>query len=71
VRRRVLLLGLATLHGLTITELKAILAHEYAHFSHRDTHYARFIHQVTLSIVQALGGMASAGGYLNYVNPFF
>jgi Zn-dependent protease with chaperone function len=71
VKRRVLTLGLSTMSALTVSELKAILAHEYAHFSHQDTYYSRFIHQVTLSIQQALSGMAGAGGRLNYVNPFF
>jgi hypothetical protein len=41
--RRILGLGLATLDSLPIGELKAILAHEYAHFSHRDTAYGCFI----------------------------
>ena len=71
VKRRVLTLGLSTMSVLTVSELNAILAHEYAHFSHRDTFYSRFIQQVTLSIAQALGGMGAAGGKLNYVNPFF
>jgi|GEM_PF-1160728 len=71
VKRRVLTLGLSTMSALTISELKAILAHEYAHFSHQDTYYSRFIHQVTLSIQQALAGMTGAGGRLNYLNPFF
>jgi Zn-dependent protease with chaperone function len=70
-KRRVLTLGLATLRTLTIPELKSILAHEYAHFSHQDTHYSRFIHRVDLSIHTALSGMGAAGGKLNYVNPFF
>ena len=71
VKRRVLTLGLSTMRFLTVSELQAILAHEYAHFSHRDTFYSRFIYQVDMSIEKALGGMGQAGGYLNYVNPFF
>jgi Zn-dependent protease with chaperone function len=71
VKRRVLTVGLATLRYLNVTELRAVLAHEYAHFSHKDTANGRFIHQVTLSIGQALNGMAQAGGKLNYVNPFY
>lgn len=71
VKRRVLTLGLSTMHFLTLSELRSILAHEYAHFSHRDTFYSRFIYQVHLSIEQALQGMGAAGGPLNYVNPFF
>jgi Zn-dependent protease with chaperone function len=71
VKRRVLTLGLSTMHYLTVSELQAILAHEYAHFSHQDTFYSRFIYQVQLSIETALNGMGEAGGYLNYVNPFY
>src|SRR5262249_51770401 len=41
VKRRVLTLGLSTLHYLSVSELQSILAHEYAHFSHRDTFYNR------------------------------
>jgi Zn-dependent protease with chaperone function len=59
------------MHYLTVGELKSILAHEYAHFSHADTFYNRFISQVSLSIQQALQGMGASGGTLNYVNPFF
>lgn len=70
VKRRVLTLGVSTLRFLTVGELKAILAHEYAHFSHQDTFYSRFIYQVTLSIQEALQGMARTGGGFNYVNPF-
>ena len=71
VKRRVLTLGLSTMHFLTVDELKAILAHEYAHFSHSDTFYSRFIYQVNLSIQQALDGMGQSGGKLHYVNPFY
>jgi Zn-dependent protease with chaperone function len=71
VKRRVLTLGVSTMHFLTVQELKSILAHEYAHFSHKDTFYSRFIYQVHLSIENALNGMGQAGGKLNYVNPFY
>ncbi|HWY85951.1 MAG TPA: M48 family metalloprotease, partial [Gemmataceae bacterium] len=43
----------------------------YAHFSHRDTFYSRFIYQVHMSIGQALWGMGQFGGYYNYANPFY
>jgi Zn-dependent protease with chaperone function len=71
VKRRVLTLGLSTMHYLTVTELQAILAHEYAHFSHQDTFYSRFIYQVQITIGEALDGMFAAGGRLNFVNPFY
>jgi Zn-dependent protease with chaperone function len=70
VKRRVLTLGLSTLRFLSAGELRAILAHEYAHFSHKDTFYSRFIYQVHLSIEAALQGMGGSGG-INYVNPFY
>jgi Zn-dependent protease with chaperone function/Flp pilus assembly protein TadD len=71
IKRRVLTLGMSTLHFLTVSELKSILAHEYAHFSHNDTFYSRFIYRVQMSIESALRGMGETGGKLNYVNPFF
>jgi Zn-dependent protease with chaperone function/Flp pilus assembly protein TadD len=71
VKRRVLTLGVSTLRFLTIGELQAILAHEYAHFSHKDTFYSRFIYQVSLSIQEAVQGMGRTGGWYNYVNPIF
>lgn len=71
VKRRVLTLGLASLQFLTVSELRAIMAHEYAHFSHGDTFFSRFIHQVSLTIDASLRAMAEAGGKLNYVNPFY
>ncbi len=71
VKRRVLTLGLSTLRYLSVGELQAILAHEYAHFSQQDTFFSRFIYQVQLSIEHALNGLASAGGRLSYVNPFY
>ncbi len=63
VKQRVLTLGMSTMRYLTVSELKAILAHEYGHFSHKDTFYSRFIYQVTLSIEEALAGMASTAAH--------
>ncbi len=70
-KRRVLTLGLSTLHYLTVSEFRSIMAHEYAHFSHQDTFYSRFIYQVSLSIRKALNGMKEAGGWIAWVNPFY
>jgi Zn-dependent protease with chaperone function len=69
VSRRVLTLGVSTLRFLTVGELQAILAHEYAHFSHKDTFYNRFVYQVTLSIQEAVNGMGRTGGWYTYLNP--
>lgn len=71
VKRRVLTLGLCSLQCLSVAELQAILAHEYAHFSHRDTAYSRFVYDVYRAIGDAIRGLAQAGGQVNYVNPVF
>ncbi|MFO0807650.1 MAG: M48 family metalloprotease [Gemmataceae bacterium] len=71
VSKRVLTLGLTAMESLTLGELRSILAHEYAHFSHADTAVNRFVYQVSLSIGESLNGMRATGGFLNYVNPFY
>jgi Zn-dependent protease with chaperone function/tetratricopeptide (TPR) repeat protein len=70
-RQRVLEIGISTLPVLTRAEFEAILAHEYGHFTHRDTFYSRFIFQVSASLATSLAVMNAAGGILNYINPFY
>lgn len=70
-RKRVLTLGLCVMNYLTISELKAILAHEFAHFSHADTYWNRFVFQVTLSLRTAMREMDRTGGWVTWVNPFY
>ncbi len=43
---RILSLGLPSLKGLTEGELKSVLAHEFAHFSGKDTSYSLFVSPV-------------------------
>lgn len=69
-RRRIMLIGISTISQLTISEFNAILAHEFAHFCHRDTFYTRFIYQVTKSLRESLE-VLSGRGILVYLNPFF
>lgn len=52
--RRVLDLGVACLFDLTLQELKAILAHEYAHFTSRETLFRRFVARVLNGLAAAL-----------------
>jgi Zn-dependent protease with chaperone function len=70
-RKRVLSLGMCVLNFLTISELKGILAHEFAHFSHADTKWSRFLYQVTLSLRTAMNEMTRTGGWVTWVNPFY
>ena len=70
-KRRVLTVGLCVMNFLTVAEFKSILAHEFAHFSHADTFWSRFLYQVTLSLNVAANEMARTGGVITYVNPFY
>ena len=70
-KRRVMEIGIPTFASLTVSELKSILAHEFAHFSHQHTFYSRFIFQVSASLSYSLAVMNAAGGAFNYVNPFY
>jgi Zn-dependent protease with chaperone function len=70
-RKRVLTLGLCVFHFLRVSELRAILAHEFAHFRHDDTFWHRFLFQVTLSLRTAQREMARTGGWVTWGNPFY
>jgi Zn-dependent protease with chaperone function len=50
---RVLQLGVPSLHELTVSELRAILAHEYGHFSNRDTQWTTFTYAMGTGLVAA------------------
>jgi Zn-dependent protease with chaperone function len=65
---RCLILGIGVLEGMTIGQLKAILAHEYGHFSNRDTAGGGF----ALSVRRSLYAMAQRlahGGVAGWFNP--
>jgi Zn-dependent protease with chaperone function len=51
---RVLEVGLPSVHGLTVDEFKSILAHEYGHFSNRDTQWSSFTYSMGSSLLSAL-----------------
>jgi len=52
--KRVLEVSLSSLHDLTIDEFKAILAHEYGHFSNRDTQWSSFTYTMGNSLLRTL-----------------
>src|SRR5262249_48019020 len=70
-RQRLLMLRPCVVGYLSGSRAEAILAHEYAHFSHADTFWSRFLFQVTLSLRVAMREMAKSGGWITYVNPFY
>lgn len=52
--KRVLEIGLGSLHNLTVDEFKAILAHEYGHFSNRDTSWSSYAYSMGNSLTSTL-----------------
>lgn len=68
---RVLHLGFAALPGLTLVELKAILAHEFGHFSHGETRLTPFIHRTTQSMVSMAQRMANLGTMVVVLSPVY
>jgi Zn-dependent protease with chaperone function len=66
--QRCLILGLGTLSGLTQDQFKAILAHEYGHFSHRDTAGGNLARQVLISMHRMAYGLALSG-QARWYNP--
>lgn len=69
--KRKIILGMAALASLTPGELRGILAHEYAHFSHRDTFFSRFIYRADSSCGTLLAELRRHGGWVRYLNPLY
>jgi Zn-dependent protease with chaperone function len=65
---RCLILGVGVLDGLRIGPLKAVLAHEYGHFSNRDTAGGGFALSVRRSLITMAEGLARSGAAAWY-NP--
>lgn len=66
--QRYLIVGLGSLPGMTEGELAAILAHEYGHFSNRDTAGGNIAHQVNLSM-HAMAYRLASRGLARWYNP--
>lgn len=65
--RRVMGLGLALLNVLTVSELRAVLAHEFGHFAGGDTSLGRWIHKTRLALVRTLNNLGETGNALSEV----
>ena len=59
--QRYLIVGLGALPGMTQAEFSAVLAHEYGHFSNRDTAGGNLVQQVRASIHHLAYRLASRG----------
>jgi Zn-dependent protease with chaperone function len=79
--KRTLVAGIPSLHNLTVEQLRAILAHEYGHFSHRDTQWGSFTYVMGNSLLATLRSTpgpsrdgSEEGGWIRLVmsvNPAF
>ncbi len=67
---RVLMLGYGALRGLTVSELKSILAHEYGHFAHGETRLGPVVGRMIGTLVSILQRMSGLG-YSALVNPVY
>lgn len=73
--RRSLVLGGGSLVGLTVAEFRAVLAHEYAHFSNRDTAWSALTARAAAAVLGTVGVMRSASRlgswftWLTWINP--
>ncbi len=65
---RCLVLGLGALPGMTQGQFQAILAHEYGHFSNKDTAGGNLARQVQVSVVNMAYGLATTG-QASWYNP--
>ena len=66
--KRSLILGVGALEGMTRQQLRSILAHEYGHFSNRDTAGGRLPAVVQSSLFASMVRIARGGGATFY-NP--
>ena len=62
--RRVMGIGLPVLQFLTVSELRAVLAHEFGHFHGGDTSLGVFIYQTRAGIERTIQSLASADARL-------
>jgi Zn-dependent protease with chaperone function len=67
-RERALVLGIAALDGMKIRPLKAVLGHEYGHFTNKDTAGGAFALSVRGSLHATAYGLAT-GGAAAWYNP--
>jgi Zn-dependent protease with chaperone function len=60
--RRVVTIGAPSISGLTVQQFRAILAHEYGHFSNRDTAWTSLTFRAGASVNETVQTMQSVGG---------
>lgn len=64
--RRVMGLGLPLLGVLTVSEFRAVLAHEFAHYYGGDTRLGPWVYKTRMAMVRAMENLASMGQYVRW-----
>jgi heat shock protein HtpX len=69
--RRVMGLGLPLLQALTVSELRAVLAHEFGHFHGGDTKVGRIVYQTRAAIMRTVASLAEQESWLQILFVFY
>jgi len=72
--KRVLEVGIPSLYELTEEEFRAILMHEYGHFSNQDTRRGSFTHAIGMSLasaIRAMPGPSTSGESKGFISVLF
>jgi heat shock protein HtpX len=64
-RRRVMLLGLPLLQVLTVSEMRAVLAHEFGHYHGGDTRLAPWIYKTREAIIRTVRQLSGSSSVLH------
>jgi Zn-dependent protease with chaperone function len=67
--KRKIIIGMGALSFLTLDQMRSILAHEFGHFSHKDTFFSRFIHRVHMGFGNLVHEMSTVNFF--FLNPFY
>jgi heat shock protein HtpX len=62
--RRIMILGLPLLHVLTLSEFRAVLAHEFGHYYGGDTRLGPWVYSTRVTMVRTLASMGNKSGLM-------
>jgi len=68
--RRVMALGLPLLTSLSVSQLRAVLAHEFSHFYSGDTRLGPVVYAARTAMIRALKNLSSDSGAWNVLRRF-
>lgn len=70
-KRSVLVLGLPLICVTTVSQFRAIMAHEFGHFYGGDTKLAPWIYKTTKAIIRTLNSLAERGSHLTFLFEWY